>query len=124
MKLILRIFIIGLLTYFLSPYSVWWTGMAVAFIVTFVSPSSSLNAFVAGFLGIGLVWMGFAFVLDTANAAVFSSKVAAIMSPFDSSTKLIMLTGAVGGLSGGFAALSGTLLKDLVAKPKKKSLYS
>ncbi|WP_420315748.1 hypothetical protein [Ekhidna sp.] len=123
MKLIIRLIIIGALTYFISPLFFWWSAMFIAFIVCYISPSSSLNAFVAGFLGVGLVWMGHAWNLDVLNESKFSTQIAEIMQVNDP-ILLVFATGLIGGLAGGFAALSGTSFRQLFIKPKKRSLYS
>ena len=123
MKLIVRLIVIGALTYFLSPFATWWTAMAIAFIVCYASPSSGLNAFVAGFLGVGLVWMGHAWNIDVLNESVFSNIVAEIMQLSDP-LLLVFATGLIGGLAGGFASLSGTTFRQLFIKSKKRSLYS
>jgi len=123
MKLIIRLIVIGALTYFLSPFFTWWTGMILAFLVCYISPSSGLNAFVAGFLGVGVVWMGHAWNLDVLNDSSFSSIVAEIMQVNDPII-LVLATGLIGGLAGGFASLSGTSFRSLFVKPKQRSLYS
>lgn len=123
MKLIVRLIIIGAFTYFLSPFATWWFGMIVAFGVCYISPSSGLNAFVAGFLGVGLVWMGHAWSIDVQNESAFSTTVAEIMQVGDP-ILLVFSTGLIGGLAGGFASLSGTTFRQLFVKPKKRSLYS
>lgn len=123
MKLIIRLIFIGALTYLLSPVFTWWTAMVVAFIVCYISPSSGLNAFVAGFLGVGLVWMGHAWNLDVLNTSTFSNTIAEIMQVSDP-ILLVFATGLVGGLAGGFASLSGTFFRQLFLKSKKRSLYS
>ena len=123
MKLIIRLIVIGALTYFLSPFFTWWTAMVVAFLVCYISPSSGLNAFIAGFLGVGLVWMGHAWNIDVLNESAFSTKVAEIMQVSDP-IFLVFATGLIGGLAGGFASLSGTSFRSLFIKPKQRSLYS
>ena len=123
MKLIIRIILIGAITYFISPFSGWWVCMGAAFIVLFVSPSSGLNSFIAGFLGVGLVWMGHAWSLDVANKSAFSLKIGEIMGINDP-IYLVLATGAIGGIAGGFSALTGTNFKSLIIKSKSKSLYS
>ncbi len=97
--------------------------MVVAFLVSYISPSSGLNAFVAGFLGVGLVWMGHAWNIDVLNDSSFSTKVAEIMQVSDP-ILLVFATGLIGGLAGGFASLSGTSFRSLFIKPKQRSLYS
>ena len=123
MKLIVRLIVIGALTYFISPLSVWWTVMVVAFVACYISPSSGLNAFVAGFLGVGLVWMGHAWNIDVKNESLFSSTIADVMQIGDP-ILLVFATGLIGGLAGGFASLSGSTFRQLFTKPKKRSLYN
>ena len=123
MKLIIRLIVIGTLTYLLSPFSVWWLAMIISFIVCYTSPSSGLNAFVAGFLGVGLVWMGHAWSIDVTNESNFSTTIAEIMKLSDP-ILLVFATGLIGGLAGGFASLSGTTFRQLFIKQKKRSLYS
>ncbi len=123
MKLILRIVCIGVLTYFVSPFVSWWLCMVVAFMVSFVSPSSGLNSFIAGFLGVGLVWMGHSAKLDLANNSAFSVKVGEIMSVSDS-YYLILAAGVIGGLASGFASITGSAARGLFKKSKQRSLYN
>ena len=123
MKLIIRLIIIGGLTYISSPFTAWWICMVIAFTVCYISSSTGLNAFVTGFLGVGLVWMGHAWNLDVINQSSFSSAIVNLF-PVDDPIFLVFITGLVGGLAGGFAALSGTSFKQLFIKEKKRSLYS
>ncbi|MEM6735810.1 MAG: hypothetical protein AAGC64_03420 [Bacteroidota bacterium] len=123
MKLIIRIIAIGVLTYFLSSLSAWWISMVISFFVCFTFPSSGLNAFIAGFLGVGLTWMGYSWILDTQNELVFSSKIAAIMQVGDPLI-LVLAAGIIGGFVSGFSALTGTCFRKLFTKPKPKSLYT
>ena len=123
MKLIIRIIAIGAITYFLSPIGGWWISMIVAFTVCCISPSTGLNAFIAGFLGVGLTWMGHAWNLDVQNGSAFSSKIGEIMQINDP-ILLVLAAGAVGGIAGGFAAITGTSFRQLFTKPKQRSLYN
>lgn len=123
MKLIIRLIIIGALTYFITPLSFWWMGMIVSFLVCYISPSSGLNAFVAGFLGVGLVWMGQAWIMDVKNESAFTSTIAEIMQ-FSEPIYLVFLSGLVGGLSGGFSATSGSTFRQIFRKKKQRSFYS
>lgn len=123
MKLIIRIIAIGIITYFISPFGSWWIGMATSFVVCFSLPSSGLNAFIAGFLGVGLVWLGHAWNLDVLNQSSFSSKIAQIMQVGEPLI-LVLITGAIGGISGGFSAMTGTSFRKLFAKKQKTSVYN
>ncbi len=123
MKLIIRIIAIGVLTYFVSPFGPWWIAMAISFLICTISPSSGLNAFIAGFLGIGLIWMGHAWNLDVQNQSALSTKMGEILLVGDP-LMLVLITGAIGGIAGGFSAITGTTFRNLFKKSKQKSLYS
>ncbi|MEM9339351.1 MAG: hypothetical protein AAGA66_11530 [Bacteroidota bacterium] len=123
MKLIIRILIIGSITYFLSTFLTWWTGMIISLLVCFLLPSSILNAFISGFLGVGLVWLGQAWVLDVANKSAFS-KVIVQLFPVEDPILLILITGLIGGLSGGLASSTGASFRLLTRKTKKTGYYS
>lgn len=126
MKLILRIILIGAITYLLSPYISWWTGMVAAFLVCMAMPSTLLNAFVAGFLGVGMVWMGQAWVLDVANSSAFTEVIVELLQVplIDEPFSLILATGLIGGLSGGFGGASGASLRHVFKKKKQQGYYS
>ncbi len=122
MKLFLRLILIGTLTYFLSPLSVWWITICITFVIGYLSPSSALNSFVSGFLGVGLVWMGCAWNLNNHNESVFAMKIATIMQIGDP-IFLVYATGLIGGLTGGFSTLSGTYFNQLFIKKKVQRKY-
>ncbi|MEP1094211.1 MAG: hypothetical protein ABJG78_03835 [Cyclobacteriaceae bacterium] len=126
MKLILRIILIAAITYVFSPYFTWWTGMGAAFLICLAMPSTLLNAFVAGFLGVGLVWTGEALVLDVANKSVFTEVIIELLSVplIDNPLTLVVATGLIGGLSGGFAGTSGASLRHVFKKNKPQGYYS
>jgi len=123
MKLIFRILIIGAVTYLVSPYLTWWTGMVISTFICDLMPSSLLNAFISGFLGVGLVWMGQAWVLDVANDSAFS-RVIIQLFPIEDPILLILITGLIGGISGGLAATTGASFKLMTKKTKRTGYYS
>ena len=77
-----------------------------------------LDDFLAGFLGIGLLWLLKAWVIDTTSATELADKVAHIL-PLGHKGFLFLLTSFLGGLVGGFASLTGSLLRK--DTPKSKS---
>lgn len=115
MKLFLRLILIAGLTFLLSSFLPWWILTIVGFVVGWVVPGGLLSGFVSGFLGVAIVWMGYAWKLDTENNSVFSTKILEIL-PLGQPIILIATLGFVGGLCGGFATMTGALMR----KPKKK----
>lgn len=126
MKLIIRIILIGAITYLLSPFFTWWTGMGGAFLICMLMPSTLLNAFVAGFLGVGIIWMGQAWVLDVANNSSFTNVVIELLQVplIDEPFLLILTTALVGGLAGGLAGTSGASFRHIFKKKKTRGYYS
>lgn len=123
MKLIIRILLIASMAYLFSFYLPWWIVMIVSGIVSAIIYSSGVSAFIAGFLGVGVVWFGYSFLLDYADESFFSNKIIELF-PFENSIMLILISGVIGGLAGGFGALVGHTFRGLFEKKKSKSLYS
>ena len=121
MKLILKIVAIGLLTYFLSPLTFWWIAMLISFVVCASVPSNMLTGFIAGFLGVGLVWAGYTFYLDNNNASVFTGMIAELFPV--SGFQMILVAGGIGGLAGGLAGMTGVTFRQLFAKQKQQGYY-
>ncbi len=118
MKLFFRLILIGVFTYFLSMFLPWWILVLVAFIVGWLIPGASFSSFTSGFLGVGFVWMGYAWHLDANNDSQFSTLMTSIL-PVGDNIILLVIVGLVGGLCGGFATMTGALLRS--SKPKKNS---
>jgi len=123
MKLIARILIIATLTYIVSFYAPWWFGAIISGLVALIIYSSGISAFISGLIGVGIIWFGYAFYLDFSSDAYFSGKIIELF-PFDDPIILIVLSGLIGGLIGGFGALAGHTFRGLFIKKKSKSLYS
>ena len=100
----------------------WWSIMAIAFLVGFGLPASGINSFLAGFLGVGFLWAGYAYWIDQETASILTNKITALFQ-LQSNALLILLTGVVGGLAAGFGALSGTLFRKIFQRQKRSSNY-
>lgn len=123
MKLIIRIILIGTITYALSPFLAWWTGMGAALFICILLPSTLLNAFIAGFLGVGLIWLGQAWVLDVANESAFTNLIVQLF-PVDDPILLVLITGLIGGVSGGVASITGSSFRHLFQKKQQRGYYN
>ena len=119
MKFIVAIFLHAFLAFAIGLYSQfpWWLFVGTSGIVAFFIMDSPAKSFFAGFLGVGALWAGLATGKDLANAHLLSSKVAQILPLGGGSyIALIVLTGVVGGLLGGFAGLTGAYLRSKSTK--------
>jgi hypothetical protein len=115
MKFVIQIVAIILLAYVLSWFMPWWS-IAIAAFAGGAVLSTRFN-FLAGFLAIGLLWAITAMLIDATAAAPLSERVAKIMTV--SKPVLFIVTAVLGGLVGGFAAMTGGALR----KDKRKYNY-
>ena len=111
MKFFVSLLLTALLGYVAPLYFTWWTFAITSFIVAVAVPQKPLTSFLAGFLGMFLLWLIITLIINNANENLLSKKVAMIL-PFGGSVLLLTTTIAlIGGLVSGFAALSGSFIR-------------
>ena len=108
MKFISKVLIIMIAGYVLEMFFPWWSIAIAAFLGSALIRSKA--SFVAGFIAIALLWSLKALLIDFSSASDLPQRVA-IIFPLRNKTGLIFFTAVVGGLVGGFAALTGSLLQ-------------
>jgi hypothetical protein len=93
----------------------WWIIAVVAVLVGYFFKQGSGLSFLAGFLGVFILWTGYAYLLSSANNHLLASKIAELMAPLTGGSKnvLFLLSGVVGGLVGGLSSLTGSLAAKL-----------
>ena len=111
MKLLVAIILTALLSVVGSLYLPWWSIAVAAFVSVLLIPMRSVKAFLAGFLGVFILWTFLAWWIDVKNEGVLSKKVAEIFHLGGSSFLLILVTAVIGGLVGGLAGLTGSYLR-------------
>jgi hypothetical protein len=109
LSLLLIAVIAGLLQLFLP----WWVVAVTAFAVVYFIQQKPFTAFVAGFFAIFLLWSVYAFLLSSANENILALKVALLLPLKGNVWALFAVTGLIGGLVSGFAALSGNLAAQM-----------
>src|SRR5688572_24343663 len=111
MKFILQILMTAVVGFILQRFFPWWT-VAIACMVTgFYFKNGGFKSFAAGFIAIGLLWFTMAFYIDVTTNSILTEKVNKILP-----LPALALTTAIGGLIGGFASMSGAVLR----KQKKR----
>ncbi len=122
MGFILRIIIIAALCYLTKSLLPWWSIALVAFCVSAIWRGSSANAFLAGFLGVGLLWFGVALYYSTSYDSPLPDNVADLFQ-MGSSEILATVTGLIGAIVGGLASLSGSYFNNLISKRAERPRY-
>lgn len=101
-----QIIIIALLGYLFELFLPWWSiAIAAALGGTFLRSNAN---FWAGFLGIGMLWLVAAILMDFTSPSELASKVAPVLMM--NKPLLFLVTAVLGALVGGFASLSGSYL--------------
>ena len=106
MKFIIQIISTIAASFLMQYFLPWWTMALGAFVIGYAVGNNGYLAFLAGLLGVGLLWLGMSLFIDIATHSILTGKVNQLL-PVNS----FLLTALVGGLVGGFAALTGSLLK-------------
>lgn len=107
----MNLIIIILVTAILQYFGPWWTVVVAPFLVLLWRPTaSSFHAFLVGFAAIALLWFGYGLYQHSSTGGAMSNRIAQIFS-LPNGIILLIVTTLVGGLVGGFAALSGCLVR-------------
>lgn len=117
--MLIHIILIATGSYFAEMFFPWWTAVVVAFVVLALLPTSSPKAFLAGFLGLGLLWLAGALLYSFQTDFILTAKVASLLQARNSAV-LIILTAVLGGIAGGMGALSGNHLNLLLHQPPRR----
>jgi hypothetical protein len=111
MKFLVAIILTALLAFISGLFLPWWGIAIAALLVAVVVNQSAGKAFLSGFLGVLLLWEGLAWWINMNNQGVLAKKIALVLPLSGNPVYLILVTGVVGGLVAGFAAMSGSFLR-------------
>ena len=111
MKFLVAILLTALLAFISGLFFPWW-GIAISsLVVAILIHQKPGKAFLSGYLGVFILWGGLALWIDIKNGGVLSKKIALVLPLGGNTVYLILLTGFIGGLVAGMAAMSGSFLR-------------
>jgi energy-coupling factor transporter transmembrane protein EcfT len=112
-KFIVSILLSALMAYAIGIYGnlPWWSFVVTNFIIAIAVNQKPGKSFLSGALGIGLLWLTLALVIDNQNNHILSVKVANILPLKGSYIALIIITSVVGFLLGGLSSLTGSFVR-------------
>lgn len=122
MKFILRIILIAGLSYLAEMFLPWWSVVCCAFLVGLLLPTKGFNDFLSGFLGVGLLWLIFAWSIDAETNSILARQMAPLLF-LNNALVVVAVTGLLGGLAGGFGALTGSQLRRIFMEEPPKPGY-
>jgi hypothetical protein len=108
MKFLVQLILIAIVAYLLEFFMPWYCIALAAFGVSLAVQSKS--NFLAGFFGIGLLWLLTAWIIDSNSASGLAERVAQII-PVQKKIYLMLIGALLAGLIGGFAAVAGASLR-------------
>ena len=109
MRVLIQIIVILIVNFLLQTFLPWWTMAIGTFIIGYVFAHSGWKSFLTGFIGVSLLWFAMSFYIDQASHSILSEKVARLF-PTQTIPLLFVLTSMIGGLVGGMASLTGSVL--------------
>lgn len=101
--------------FLLNLFLPWWSIAIPGLIFGYSFNKKALPAFGWGFLALFLLWGGQALYIHFANDAILSTRIAEMLS-VGSPLLVVLITGILGGLVSGLAALTGSLVKETPRK--------
>ena len=108
MRFLVQIMVIIIVGFTIELFLPWWS-IAIAAFAGGLLVNTRSN-FIAGFLAIGLLWVGKALISDLSTDSDLADRVAEIFMLHDKAVLLLVLF-LVSGLVGGLAAMSGGALR-------------
>lgn len=113
LKFVVSILLSALMGYAIGIYGnlPWWSFVVTNFIIAIAMNQKPGKSFLSGALGIGLLWLTLALVIDNQNQHILSVKVANILPLKGSFQALIGLTAFIGFLLGGLSSLTGSYVR-------------
>ena len=110
LKFATAIVLSALLSYAIGLFNIPWYGFVItSLIIGAVIPQLPKKAFLAGFLGVFLLWLINMLIIDFKNEHILSQKMAEMFMLKGKSSLLIIITALIGGLFSGLGALTGSL---------------
>ena len=108
MRFPVQMLVIIILGFFLELFFPWWS-VAIAAFIGGVLINTRSN-FLAGFLAIGVLWIGKALISDLSTDSGLADRVARLFMLHNKAILLLVMF-ILSGLVGGFAAMSGGALR-------------
>lgn len=106
-----------ILAILLSIFLPWWSVMTAALTTALFVPLKKAAVFFVPFLAILLFWIVYSYLLSSGNDFTLAKRIAILLPLGGDPYVLMLVTGVVGGLAAGIAAIFGKQLSLMVKKP-------
>ena len=100
----------------LSLFLPWWSVMIAALATALFMPLKKTAVFFVPFIAILLFWAVYSFILSSGNDYTLAKRIAVLLPLGGNAYLLMLVTGVVGGLAAGIAAVFGKQLSLTLKK--------
>jgi uncharacterized membrane protein len=107
---------IVVLTFLMGYFFEWWTVAIAAFIGGAIFGKSSGETFARGMVAVIILWLLMVCYHHFSTQGILSNKIAQILPVGGNVGILIVITVLIGGIVGGWGAMSGFLVRNLFRK--------
>ncbi|MGC4234202.1 MAG: hypothetical protein QM594_14575 [Niabella sp.] len=111
MKFLISTITIAVISFIAGLYLPWWSIALVSFMIALLIHQRPLASFISGFAGIFVLWVIIASFINAANHSILANRIGEMLGIGQNPALLIFITALIGGLVGGFAALSAFYLR-------------
>ena len=122
MKFIIRTISIVVAAHFSLLYFPWWSMAICAFFAGAIIAGKNLSTFFSGFVALGFLWLIQAFIIHNDSSGILSNKIAELFGLGDG-IYMVIISGIIAGLVGGFSTLSGFRFRKLFSRDKSRGIY-
>lgn len=113
LNFVFQVFSNLLLAALIQFYLPWWTVVVPCAAIAFFYGHSGKSAFLTGLLATALLWIGMALWISSETQSTLPAQISNLF-PGKSAFVLYLLTAITGGLTGGFASLTGYSFRRLI----------
>jgi hypothetical protein len=115
MKFLLAVISTAMLAYVTGIFLPWWSVALTGFVSGVWLLQKPGMSFLSAFLAVFLLWACFAFIRSQMNDDILAARFSQLILKSRNPLLLVLLTGTIGGLTAGLGALSGSLLRSILA---------
>ncbi len=105
-----------ILAILLSFFLPWWSVMTAALTTALFIPLKRTAVFIVPFIAILLFWVVYSYILSSGNDFTLAKRIAVLLPLGGNPYVLMLVTGIVGGLAAGIAAIFGKQLSLMLKK--------
>ncbi|MEM6516143.1 MAG: hypothetical protein AAF688_08155 [Bacteroidota bacterium] len=98
-----------------SQFLPWWSVMLAGFLAALIIRLKKAAVFFVPFLAILIFWSAYAYFLSSTNDFILAEKIALLLYLGGSPYLLILITGVIGGIAAGTAAILGRQIRSVMS---------